>query len=93
MLLLVSGKLDLEICIDEFTSGQSFLLSVENWGVELLIRVEKNNHYSCAKTEELSLSLSLSLSNTRIPVKHNTHSLNLQKIWLVLAESNIYQTH
>jgi hypothetical protein len=69
MLLLVSGKLDLEICIDEFTSGQSFLLSVENWGVELLIRVEKNNHYSCAKTEELSLSLSLSLS-----LKYNNHS-------------------
>jgi len=31
-MLLVSGKLDLEICIDQFTSGQSFLLSVERLG-------------------------------------------------------------
>jgi hypothetical protein len=32
MLLLVFGKLDLEICIDQFTSGQSFLLSLERLG-------------------------------------------------------------
>jgi hypothetical protein len=31
-MLLVSGKLDLEICIDQFTSGQYFLLSVERLG-------------------------------------------------------------
>jgi hypothetical protein len=80
MLLLVSGKLDLEICIDQFTSGQSFLLLWRDWGVELLIRVEKNNHYSCAKTEELSLSLSLSLkyknpSQTQHPLTQSTKDL------------------
>jgi len=81
MLLLVSGKLDLEICIDEFTSGQSFLLSVENWGVELLIRVEKNNHYSCAKTEELSLSLSLSQIQESQSNTTPTHSIYKRFGW------------